>query len=257
MLMKALIIALWAGICSLDDVGPQMLRRPLLVGPIVGLIMGDFTQGLIISATLEVMWMGVGNVGAYSAPDMISGTIIGVALGISTNSGAATAVTLALSTSVLCQQLLVIYRSLACALVPYADKLAETGDFKQMKKFMAIPIVPFFLLRAIPCFIGVYFGSIAIQGIIDALPAFIMDGLSVASKIIPGVGLSVLLLSMLKGRMWIFFLVGFMLTTYLGLDIIPVTILAIAFAVLYDMAASNGVSKASDNKPVEEGEYDL
>lgn len=29
MLIEAFLVAIWAGICSLDDVGPQMLRRPL------------------------------------------------------------------------------------------------------------------------------------------------------------------------------------------------------------------------------------
>ena len=81
-MVTALLVAIWAGICAIDDIGTQMLRRPLLIAPIVGLIMGDLEAGLYIGATLEVMWMGVGNVGAYSAPDIISGTCIGTALGI-------------------------------------------------------------------------------------------------------------------------------------------------------------------------------
>lgn len=58
---QALLIAVWAGYCSFDDQGPQMLRRPLLVGPLVGIILGDVKTGLVISATLELMWMGLGN----------------------------------------------------------------------------------------------------------------------------------------------------------------------------------------------------
>lgn len=81
-MLTALLVACWAGICALDDIGTQMIRRPLLIAPVVGLIMGDLETALIIGATLEVMWMGIGNVGAYSAPDMISGTAIGTALGI-------------------------------------------------------------------------------------------------------------------------------------------------------------------------------
>ena len=95
MLTQAILVAIWAGICSLDDVGPQMLRRPLLTGTVAGIIMGDMVQGLAIGATLELMWMGVGNVGAYSAPDIVAGAIIGVSLGISTDGGVATGVALA------------------------------------------------------------------------------------------------------------------------------------------------------------------
>lgn len=64
-LFQSLLIALWAGYCSYDDQGPQMLRRPLLVGPLVGLILGDLTTALIVSATLELMWMGLGNMAGY------------------------------------------------------------------------------------------------------------------------------------------------------------------------------------------------
>ena len=96
MLTQAILVAIWAGICSLDDVGPQMLRRPLLTGTIAGIIMGDMVQGLAISATLELMWMGIGNVGAYSAPDIVAGAIIGVSLGITTGGGIATGIALAI-----------------------------------------------------------------------------------------------------------------------------------------------------------------
>ena len=70
MLVKALLVALWAGLCSLDDGGMQLqIRKPLLAGTITGLILGDLTQGLIIGGTLELMWLGVNSVGAYTPPD--------------------------------------------------------------------------------------------------------------------------------------------------------------------------------------------
>lgn len=40
-MVTALLVACWAGICALDDIGTQMIRRPLLIAPVVGLIMGD------------------------------------------------------------------------------------------------------------------------------------------------------------------------------------------------------------------------
>lgn len=58
-MLTALLVACWAGICALDDIGTQMIRRPLLIAPVVGLIMGDLETALIIGATLEVMWMGM------------------------------------------------------------------------------------------------------------------------------------------------------------------------------------------------------
>ncbi|QIQ21570.1 PTS mannose/fructose/sorbose/N-acetylgalactosamine transporter subunit IIC [Zophobihabitans entericus] len=266
MLVQALLVAAWAGICSLDDVGPQMLRRPLLTGTIVGVIMGDVVQGMAIGATLELMWMGVGNVGAYSSPDTIAGAIIGVALGISTNGGVATGIALAIPVSILCQQLLIIWRSMACFLNPWADKVALTGDFNAIKKVHYSATLLWFLIRAIPCFLALYFGSSLIEKILEMIPDSVLGGLGVASKLIPAVGICILLLMLLKGRMWVFFLLGFILTTYLKLPIIPITFISLAFAVVYDLASNmqnNNAAVKNDasanqtgNKAAEE-EYDL
>lgn len=263
MLTQALLVALWAGICSLDDVGPQMLRRPLLTGTVVGIIMGDIVQGMVIGATLELMWMGVGNVGAYSAPDTLAGAIIGVALGISSNGGVATGIALAVPVSILCQQLLIIWRSMACFLNPWADRVALTGDFNAFKKVHYMPTIVWFLIRAIPCFLALYFGSGLIEKILEMIPDNILSGLRVASKMIPAVGICILLVMLLKGRLWVFFLLGFILTTYLKLPIIPVTFISLAFAVLYDLASNNANNgnanqdkQATTNNTVEQ-EYDL
>lgn len=263
MLTQAILVAIWAGICSLDDVGPQMLRRPLLTGTVAGIIMGDMVQGLAIGATLELMWMGVGNVGAYSAPDIVAGAIIGVSLGISTDGGVATGVALALPVSILCQQLLILWRSFACFLNPWAEKSIQNGDYKRLVKvhYFSTPI--WFLIRAVPCFLAIYFGSDLIKTILDAIPKNIIDGMGVASKLIPAVGICILLLMLLKGSMWFFFLLGFVLTSYLKLPIIPVTFVALAFAVLYDMAFTAGKNNNQNNqeKPMQndsiEEEYDL
>ena len=263
MLTQAILVAIWAGICSLDDVGPQMLRRPLLTGTVAGIIMGDMVQGLAIGATLELMWMGVGNVGAYSAPDIVAGAIIGVSLGISTDGGVATGVALALPVSILCQQLLILWRSFACFLNPWAEKSIQNGNYKGLVKvhYFSTPI--WFLIRAVPCFLAIYFGSDLIKTILDAIPKNIIDGMGVASKLIPAVGICILLLMLLKGSMWFFFLLGFVLTSYLKLPIIPVTFVGLAFAVLYDMAFTAGKSNNQTNneKPIQndsiEEEYDL
>ncbi|WP_430875159.1 PTS mannose/fructose/sorbose/N-acetylgalactosamine transporter subunit IIC [Gilliamella sp. G0441] len=268
MLTQAILVAIWAGICSLDDVGPQMLRRPLLTGTIAGIIMGDVVQGLAISATLELMWMGIGNVGAYSAPDIVAGSIIGVSLGIATEGGIAAGVALALPVSILCQQLLIIWRSFACFLNPWAEKSIQNGSYKELARIHYFSTPIWFLIRAVPCFLAIYFGSDLVKAILDAIPKEIINGMGVASKLIPAVGICILLLMLLKGAMWFFFLLGFILTSYLKLPIIPITFIALAFAVLYDMAymagkknekfTNNNEDKTTltNNMAIEE-EYDL
>lgn len=252
-----LMVAVWAGICALDDIGTQMLRRPLLIATVVGLIMGDLQTGLIIGATLEVLWMGIGNVGAYSAPDIISGTAIGTALGISSG-GTATAVALAVPTSLLAQQLLILYRSGIIYLNPIAEKIAETGDFKKIFKINFVPMIIAFLIRAVPTFLAVYFGAGIIEQVVDALPNSIISGLNIAGKIIPSVGIGLLMIMMIKkAELWVFLIAGFALSVYLDLSVLPVALISLPIALIYDLASQDKIVKFQENANNNEEDYDL
>lgn len=254
---SALLVAIWAGLCALDDIGTQMLRRPLLIAPVVGLIMGNLQAGLMIGATLEVMWMGVGNVGAYSAPDMISGTCIGTALGIASG-GTEVAVALAVPTSILAQQLLVIYKTGIVALNPIAEKAAESGDFSKIFRLNYIPMVIAFLIRAVPTFIAIYLGAGVIDTIVAALPANIMGGLKVAGSVIPSVGIGLLMLMMIKkAELWTFLIAGFALAVYLNLSVLPITLIALPIALIYDYAITKPTVTVSEVNTEYEGDYDL
>lgn len=254
---SALLVAIWAGLCALDDIGTQMLRRPLLIAPVVGLIMGNLQAGLMIGATLEVMWMGVGNVGAYSAPDMISGTCIGTALGIASG-GTEVAVALAVPTSILAQQLLVIYKTGMVALNPIAEKAAESGDFSKIFRLNYIPMVIAFLIRAVPTFIAIYLGAGVIDTIVAALPANIMGGLKVAGSVIPSVGIGLLMLMMIKkAELWTFLIAGFALAVYLNLSVLPITLIALPIALIYDYAITKPTVTVSEVNTEDEGDYDL
>lgn len=254
---SALLVAIWAGLCALDDIGTQMLRRPLLIAPVVGLIMGNLQAGLMIGATLEVMWMGVGNVGAYSAPDMISGTCIGTALGIASG-GTEVAVALAVPTSILAQQLLVIYKTGIVALNPIAEKAAESGDFSKIFRLNYIPMVIAFLIRAVPTFIAIYLGAGVIDTIVAALPANIMGGLKVAGSVIPSVGIGLLMLMMIKkAELWTFLIAGFALAVYLNLSVLPITLIALPIALIYDYAITKPTVAVSEVNTEDEGDYDL
>lgn len=265
-LWQALLIALWTGFCSYDDQGPQMLRRPLLVGPLVGIILGDMTSGLIVSATLELMWMGLGNMAGYRTPDMIIGTIVGVTISISSGTasspeGIAAGVAAATTVAVLSQQLLLIFDFVKQLFAPWADRLALTGNFDSIMQINVVAVLFQFMLRAVPTFLMVYFSSNIVERILSVLPTQVLSSLSVASGILPAVGLSILMTMMMKGFLWPFMLFGFVLATYLGLDILPVTLISLVFAVLYsimmEIKDKAGEVPAGRVNPGDEEEYDL
>ncbi len=240
MLAKALLLAVWAAICRLDTYGPQLqLSRPLIAGSITGLILGDFTQGMIIAASLELMWLGVTSIGAYVPPDIVSGTILGTAFGIISGKGAVAGIAVAVPVSLICQQLSILVRTITISLSHMADKAAEKGNLDKIDGYhlMGIPILA--LGIAIPVFLTVYFGAEYVQKLFSVLPKVITDGLSVAGGIMPALGFGMLLSLMLNRKLWIFFLLGFAANAYGKIPTIGLGIIGIIAAVMYDMFAKN------------------
>jgi PTS system mannose-specific IIC component len=118
-----------------------------------------------------------------------------------------------------------------------------------------------FLIRAVPTFLAIYFGSGAIDTVVAALPEDIMKGLTVAGSIIPSVGIGLLMLMMIKkGELWTFLVAGFTLAVYLGLSVLPITLIALPIALIYDLATQQKVvvqSSAGTVDDEDEEDYDL
>jgi PTS system mannose-specific IIC component len=250
MLIQSFIISIWAGLCALDQFGPHLgFRRPLLAGAVVGIILGKPVEGLIIAGTLELMWLGTNNVGAYQPPDVISGAIVGTAIGIMSGKGSAAGVAVAIPVALLVQQLSMIIMTFNVVLVHRADKVVESGEFYKIDKLQWLGALTFFLSRFVPVFIAVYLGSGAIKAALNLVPAWVMTGLTVSSKIIPAVGLGMLLSMMMKKDMWIFLTLGFTFAAWVQLPTMAVAAIALCFAALYDMIQNHaGKSGTDDSK---------
>ena len=105
MIFEASLVALWAFFCGIDKYDVALnIHRPLITGPVVGLIMGDMQVGLIAGATLELAWLGlVPNAGAQP-PDVTLGTIAAVAFAVMTNQSPEVAMGIGMPIAVLMQR---------------------------------------------------------------------------------------------------------------------------------------------------------
>ncbi len=241
-MIQALLLAVWAGLCTWDQYGPHLgFRKPLLASVGVGLILGDMTTAVIIGATMELMWLGVNNIGAYVPPDVISGTIVGCALGIMSGgdvaSDTALAVAIGIPTATLVQQLNILVMTTNITWLHKADKAALTGDFKRLDGWFWAGAASFFLTRAVPVFIACGVGSFVIEDIMAFLQTqvpWVLTGFSIAGGMMPAVGLAMLLTMMLKKEMWIFLIGGFVLAAYLGVPTMGIALAAVAVAGFYD-----------------------
>ena len=181
--MNLLIQSLLIGFVALFGyanaiMGSSMLDRPLVISPLVGLVLGDLQMGIMVGATLELVWLGAFPVGASNPPDMVSGTIIGASFVISSGSESGTAVALAVPIATLVLMLsnilmMFVIPQLCCVM---ADRNAAKGNVKGVEHAhllaVSIFLIPLSLLVAVSYYVGAPF----IADIVKSIPAFITHG---------------------------------------------------------------------------------
>ena len=88
MLLQAILLGLVAMLGNAEYLfGTSLLSRPLVMGTLTGIVLGDVQTGVTLGATLELAFMGAFSIGASIPPEMISGTVLGTAFTITTGAG--------------------------------------------------------------------------------------------------------------------------------------------------------------------------
>lgn len=79
-LLQAFALGIIAFIAGLDMFnGLTHMHRPVVLGPLVGLVLGDLHTGILTGGTLELVWMGLAPLAGAQPPNVIIGTIVGTA----------------------------------------------------------------------------------------------------------------------------------------------------------------------------------
>lgn len=252
--VTALLLALVAMFGNAEYLmGTTMLSRPLIMGTLAGLVMGDLTTGLIMGATLELAFLGSFSVGAAIPPEIISGSVLGTAFAISAGETPAVALTLALPIA----SLVLIVKNLGFLFVfpPFlykADEYAKKGNYHGIE---AINILSGFLAVNLPIglVVGIsYFvGADVIENLLGQIPEFVNQGLSIATGLLPAYGFALLLSMMINKKNFVFFLLGFAMMVYLKIDVTGIAILSTILAlILIGHSSFNDPKNPSAEEPV-------
>ncbi len=234
--IQALLVGLLVWVLFIDKYVTQLFSyRPIVVGPLVGLLLGNVQAGLQVGVIVELMFLGQVYVGTALPPEETFSTAIAAAFACITGN-VAVAVATALPLAILGQQVLQ-FRNMVLTVWTgnKVEKAALNLDMKGVWFYGQImPNLFNLVLLAVPAFMAVYFGADAVQAIINAIPPMIISGLTVGGKIIGAVGLALLLKSINVKGVWYFFLIGFFFASYLNIQPIGIALIAvIAVAAAY------------------------
>ncbi|MFT8389933.1 MAG: PTS sugar transporter subunit IIC [Sporolactobacillus sp.] len=231
---EAIIVALIviATVGGAELFGLTMLNRPIVIGPLVGLALGDIHSGLLIGAALEAVFMGVVNIGGASAAEPGLATAVGTAFAIKLGGGTAIALPLAIPIGILGLEVKTLtYIFVVGMFATVFDRLAAEG---KQKKIIFLHYgawcIQWGLYGLLP-FIGILVGSDAINAFVKAIPHVIMNGLQICGGLLPAVGMAMLLKLLWDKKIAAFFFLGFIVVAYLKLPLIALAVLGAIIAV--------------------------
>lgn len=242
---------------SEDFLGTTLLSRPLVLGPLVGLVLGDVTQGIIIGGTLELIFMGNIKVGAAIPPDVITGGVLGTAFAIISGKGPAIALAIAVPISILAEMVISGLFVLRAMLNKRFSDYAEEGDYRGIQRLHILSGLLRPLFMGVIILLALQLGATAMKSFLDMIPAWVQTGLQVAGNMLPAVGFALLMNLMFNKRVAPYFFLGFMLAAYLKLPVIAIGGLGviIAFIVTQDTPKEatedeDDYSDAEPEKPI-------
>ena len=191
---------------------------PVFAGFITGLIMGDVTTGLLIGGNLQLFVLGVGTFGGASRIDATSGAVLATAFSVSQGIDTALAITtIAVPVAALLTYFDVLGRMTTTFFAHRVDAAIERFDYKGIERNYLLGAIPWALSRALPVFFALAFGGAFVQSVVDLVEAYkwVADGLTLAGRMLPGLGFAILLRYLPVKRNLHYLALGFGLTAML------------------------------------------
>lgn len=267
--LQSLLIALWVASVMARWLGGGMtltLRfSPLMTGLVVGLVLNDVAGAMVVTAALQMIYMGVFSPGGSmpAEPSIAAAIAVPVALlgKLTPQAAIAVAVPVGLLGSYLYQLRFFINTFIG----KYTDKAVERLDDKAIKRSIIwYPTIASFLLFVPLVFIALYFGAPIIADLISALQGTVVFHiLDVVGGGLAAIGIATTVYVIgRKDYIIFFFLAYFMSVVFKPLNITMVTyavfgvIIAFIFGKTFNNKQEVKVVQSSNLSLNEEDDYD-
>lgn len=229
MASQALLVAItyWVFLLINRFGANSMAERPIVIGPAIGIVLGDPVTGALIGAQLEVIYLGVVSVGGAQATDTMYATAMAVALSVMTGIPKEASIALAIPLGFIGLFILQVTRLFFAFMCPIMDKFAEEDRRKAYCATFIGHMAVGYAFAPITVFIALTAGAEATQTFIDALPPFIMKGMQTAGGMLPALGLGILLSMIWDKKRSIYFFLGFVIAVYLGVPMLGLAVIGI------------------------------
>jgi len=239
------------------NLGFNLFRWPIMGGAVVGLIMGDLGQGILLGASINLVFLGQIAAGGSQPADPSLAGWLGTALAMSAGLGKEQAIAIAAPLGAL--GLLAFYSrmSVDVGFVRWANERADRGDIDGVALMNWLPGQVFvFLTTFIPVVVLALVGSTALNSLFDAIDPFrggsadwrwIRDWFIIAGAVLPAVGIALNLSLIFSRAVLAYLLIFFTVAALTQTNIIAIAVIALGLAFLHIMMTRKGEQDATDS----------
>jgi mannose/fructose/N-acetylgalactosamine-specific phosphotransferase system component IIC len=229
-----------------------MCSRPMVVGSVIGFFLGDLKTGVMIGASLELVFMGSVQIGASTPPDSLVGTAVGTAFAIIMHADVEVALALAVPVALLVSMTSSIWLTLRTFWHPTIEKMMDKGDYKGLERMFYVVALTLYIPKALLVTFAIMAGSTVVEKMISIIPEFVTGGLGVAAGMMVAVGFAMLLKMMWSKKMCVYYFLGFLLVAYLNLPILAVAFFGVILCVILYFEGNFKMNKAAPEASEEE-----
>lgn len=208
--------------------------RPLVAGTVVGLILGDIQTGMMIGASISLIFLGVIVPGGAVATDVVFAGFLGTTIAMVSGSTPEAAVALAVPLGLIGAFTWNIWATITVPLTHIADQKTKVGDIRGLWIWsVLVPQLINFAFRFLPAFLVVLYGQ-EIGGMISQyIPQWLNDALGSIGGLLPAIGMALLLKVLVNDwKAWGFFIIGFIMISVLKMSLVPVALVGLALAII-------------------------
>lgn len=231
-LVQGILLAVVAFICALDGALEAFFWfRPIVVSFFAGIVLGDMTLGCKAGAVAELSYMGMLTVGGTVPPDPLMAGMMTVVLAYTSGISPETALGLSLPFALLAQWFGIFFNTTFAMFLAPLDKAAEAAD---TGKFTSIIFLSLFIKAAtyaVLVFLSAYAFQSQIQSFVEMFPEWLVHGFEIAGGLLPAVGLTLLMVVMVRKQNIAYLFLGFLMATFTNVNnILPVAIAGVCVA---------------------------
>ncbi len=214
---SALIVGLvLMGAKFLDWWASTQLARPIFCVAILGALLGHPTEGIILAAQLELVFIGNVSLGGVMPSDITMGSIFGAAFALLLGKDIEVAMTLAIPLSALGTLIYSCMKIVVTSLVPKFEQLLADHNYAGYNRLWIIQFCCFELCYFFLGFICTLAGQPVVEAFVNAIPAWLNASLKVAAAALPALGLALLLKQLYTKESFPYYFLGFGLVAFFG-----------------------------------------